>query len=120
MWGSVGRLAVRRCEVGQCAAPSRLFFHLALEALDLVDVLLPALALCEAILHLGELRHPGDEGGEGEEGGENGRGVVVVEEEEGRGGARHLRRQRADLRLCELLRLLKLLSERLRLRELLG
>ena len=34
--------------------------------------------------------------------------VVVMEEvEEGRGGARHLRRQRADLRLRELLRLLK-------------
>ena len=46
--------------------------------------------------------------------------VVVVVAEEGRGGARHLRRQRADLRLCELLRLLKLLGERLRLRELLG
>ena len=46
--------------------------------------------------------------------------VVVVEEEEGRGGARHLRRQRADLRLRELLRLLKFLGERLCLRELLG
>lgn len=46
--------------------------------------------------------------------------MVVVVEEEGRGGARHLRRQRADLGLRELLRLLKLLSERLRLRKLLG
>ena len=45
---------------------------------------------------------------------------VVAEEEEGRGGARHLRRQRADLRLRELLRLLKLLSQRLRLCKLLG
>ena len=46
--------------------------------------------------------------------------VEVVVAEEGRGGARHLRRERADLRLRELLRLLKLLSQRLRLRELLG
>ena len=36
------------------------FFHLALEALDLIDVLLPALALREALLHLGELRQGGE------------------------------------------------------------
>jgi len=53
MWGSVG---------GRLDTPAHhlvFFFHLALEALDLIDVLLPALAPGEALLHLGELRRQG-------------------------------------------------------------